>query len=244
MRACIDGNGAENGCFGSRPVAKKTPISGPLTLGAQALAPGQLVRRRAIHDAYGGIPRGGIAPLARFAAVLAFTGLSGEAHGYQDAWLPDGALRYYGEGQVGDMRLEAGNRAIDQHLERGDRLFLFDMNSGKPRFVRFLGQFRKLRRGEDRGPDRKGNGRRRFYFDREPIDATADAAPGIDTQDVFDEGREREIRTNRVERRREAVAAAKRIHGLSCQVCDFNFGDEYGAHGAGFIEVHHLLPVA
>jgi predicted HNH restriction endonuclease len=104
-------------------------------------------------------------------------------------------------------------------------------------------EFRNLRRGEDRGPDRNGNDRRRYYFDLEQLDANAETAPGVDTQDLFDEGREREIRTNRAERKREAVEAAKRLHGLSCQVCEFN-GDAYGDHGAGFIEVHHLLPVA
>ena len=61
---------------------------------------------------------------------------------------------------------------------------------------------------------------------------------------LFDEGREREIRSNRVERSRKLVERAKEIHGLSCQACGFNFEKAYGGHGAGFIEVHHKVPVA
>jgi predicted HNH restriction endonuclease len=34
------------------------------------------------------------------------------------------------------------------------------------------------------------------------------------------------------------------IHGLSCQVCDFNFKERYGELGKGFIHVHHNKPVS
>jgi len=54
----------------------------------------------------------------------------------------------------------------------------------------------------------------------------------------------REIRTNRVERNRKAVEKAKQIHGTICQACGLDFGDVYGTHGDGFIEAHHLKPVA
>jgi hypothetical protein len=33
-------------------------------------------------------------------------------------------------------------------------------------------------------------------------------------------------------------------HGTSCAVCGFDFGVVYGGHGAGFIEVHHLIRVS
>lgn len=33
------------------------------------------------------------------------------------------------------------------------------------------------------------------------------------------------------------------IHGTSCKACDFDFGKTYGEWGAGFIEVHHLIPL-
>ncbi|MGB6994034.1 MAG: hypothetical protein WBG00_12490, partial [Thermoanaerobaculia bacterium] len=111
-------------------MAAKLKIVGPLSLAGVPLAIGQSVRRRALHEVYGGNPMGGISTLGTHAGIFAFTGLSGESHGYHDEWLPDGTFRYYGEGQVGDMALKAGNRAIDDQVADGARLFLFDMNSG------------------------------------------------------------------------------------------------------------------
>ena len=37
---------------------------------------------------------------------------------------------------------------------------------------------------------------------------------------------------------------ALEIHGLSCMVCSFNFEEEYGDLGKGFIHVHHNKPVS
>ena len=36
----------------------------------------------------------------------------------------------------------------------------------------------------------------------------------------------------------------KRDGKLICEVCTLNFADRYGKHGAGYIEVHHLTPIA
>lgn len=48
----------------------------------------------------------------------------------------------------------------------------------------------------------------------------------------------------RVERNRSLAQAAKRIHGTTCQVCGFDFASVYGDLGEGYIEAHHLIPVA
>ena len=48
----------------------------------------------------------------------------------------------------------------------------------------------------------------------------------------------------RIERNPQASKAAKRLHGKRCQTCDLDFGEVYGPLGAGFIEAHHLKPVA
>lgn len=50
--------------------------------------------------------------------------------------------------------------------------------------------------------------------------------------------------TNRFERNAELRRAAIRIHGLTCQVCGFNFEAEYRARGRNYIEVHHKVPVS
>jgi 5-methylcytosine-specific restriction protein A len=46
------------------------------------------------------------------------------------------------------------------------------------------------------------------------------------------------------ERNPKLRAAAILIHGTECMVCGFDFEKVYGECGAGFIEVHHMLPVS
>jgi 5-methylcytosine-specific restriction protein A len=48
----------------------------------------------------------------------------------------------------------------------------------------------------------------------------------------------------KVERNRTAARCAKTFHGNRCQACDLNFAERYGDIGNGFIEVHHLRPIA
>lgn len=48
----------------------------------------------------------------------------------------------------------------------------------------------------------------------------------------------------RIERNPRAVRAAKKHHGTRCQVCGMSFSDVYGKIGEGFIEAHHLRPIA
>jgi predicted HNH restriction endonuclease len=61
---------------------------------------------------------------------------------------------------------------------------------------------------------------------------------------LYLEGFEKEIVTNRHERDPSVALYAKKIHGETCKVCGFIFGDVYGDHGRGFIEAHHLYPVS
>jgi 5-methylcytosine-specific restriction enzyme A len=48
----------------------------------------------------------------------------------------------------------------------------------------------------------------------------------------------------RIERNPKASRLAKAFHGTVCQACGFDFQQHYGAIGAGFIEAHHLTPIA
>jgi 5-methylcytosine-specific restriction protein A len=47
----------------------------------------------------------------------------------------------------------------------------------------------------------------------------------------------------RIERNPKLAARAKKIHGYTCQACEFNFQKQYGKIGKDFIEVHHLTPL-
>jgi hypothetical protein len=48
----------------------------------------------------------------------------------------------------------------------------------------------------------------------------------------------------RIERNPAAGAAAKKLHGFTCQACDFDYSSFYGNLGTGFIEAHHLRPIS
>jgi hypothetical protein len=60
----------------------------------------------------------------------------------------------------------------------------------------------------------------------------------------FHEGCQSQILVNRYERDTKARAACIAIHGSSCFVCGFDYAHHYGAEFAGFIHVHHLVPLS
>lgn len=72
--------------------------------------------------------------------------------------------------------------------------------------------------------------------------------PADETEESADEGRVlerlhryRERSPRLRERKINAVIASGQP--LACEVCMFNFARTYGPHGAGYIEVHHVLPL-
>ena len=102
------------------------------------LVPGELIRRVDLHKEYSGSGRGGIAPLKRSKDVLVFSDpMEGVKYGYHDRW-EDGVFHYTGEGQLGDQRMAAGNKAILNHLADGRALRVFKGVKGT---VRYLGEF-------------------------------------------------------------------------------------------------------
>jgi len=52
------------------------------------------------------------------------------------------------------------------------------------------------------------------------------------------------VKVNRFERNQMARETCISHHGASCKVCGINFAQKYGNLGAGFIHVHHLIPVS
>lgn len=135
--------------------------------------PGKHYNRRAdIHGEYGGQQQGGIATPANHPVIFIFTG-RGDRHGYADTWLEDGTLRYCGEGQIGDMRMTAGNRALRDHAADGKDVLLFEkLGSGRP--VEFIGQFVVASWTYESQPDKRGNPRQAIIFDLTPIESVQD----------------------------------------------------------------------
>jgi 5-methylcytosine-specific restriction protein A len=124
------------------------------------LIPGRLYRRRDLHDAFGGQWQGGISTPADHPVILLFTGESGLAFGYEDGYEDDGTYRYIGEGQVGDMTMDKGNRAIRDHVDDGKTLHLFKTRSD--RYQEYQGEVSCVDHREIVAPDKNENPRRAF----------------------------------------------------------------------------------
>lgn len=67
-----------------------------------------------------------------------------------------------------------------------------------------------------------------------------EVTPGVH----YMEGAVQAVLVNRYERDPRARVACLNAHGMRCVVCDFSFEDRYGELGAGFIHVHHLVPLS
>jgi len=64
-----------------------------------------------------------------------------------------------------------------------------------------------------------------------------------DDEQEFSEGAKQRITINKYERDPRARKKCIKIHGHSCQVCEFDFEKVYGALGKEYIHVHHLIPL-
>ncbi|MDW9634551.1 HNH endonuclease [Sinorhizobium meliloti] len=211
---------------------------------------GRIYNRRAdIHGRFNGQQRGGIVTPAEHAVVIIFTGEEGEAHGYSDRWRDDGVFEYFGEGQLGDMVMQKGNRAIAEHAINGKSILLFKI---LPNGVEFEGEMICEGYQIRRAPDRAGNMRDAFVFELRPIDnvttvvddilpttdilanlrkrafAAASAAPGKSesTASVFD--RSRDVR--------DYVVARAKGH---CEGCT-RPAPFLRANGVPYLEPHHI----
>lgn len=60
----------------------------------------------------------------------------------------------------------------------------------------------------------------------------------------FTEGGQKVVISRRIERNKKLRNEAIKIHKVNCQVCGFNFEENYGEIGKDFIEVHHIVPLS
>jgi 5-methylcytosine-specific restriction protein A len=77
-----------------------------------------------------------------------------------------------------------------------------------------------------------------------PVEEDSEENEHPENVEGLPEGAIRQVLVNRYERSRINRAACIEIHGCSCQVCGFDFGEAYGGAGDGFIHVHHTTPVS
>ena len=94
--------------------------------------------------------------------MLIITGEEGLQHGYADRYRADGVFEYFGEGQVGDMQMRSGNRAIAEHSAAGEGLLLFRKT---PNGLRFEGEMVYAGHHTERALDRNGTDRDAIVFE-------------------------------------------------------------------------------
>lgn len=71
------------------------------------------------------------------------------------------------------------------------------------------------------------------------LDNEDDNPPGLDYEDAS------RFRVHkRIERNATLVKKVKKLRGVVCEVCGVNFKKRYGLIGEGYIEAHHLRPLA
>jgi predicted restriction endonuclease len=128
--------------------------------------PNQLYKRSLIHDEYGGNRQGGISPSAKVPYIFIFSGKSGAQYGYRDGWDNHNIFSYTGEGQEGDMQFIKGNLALKDHINRGKRVFLFEIEGGG--LVKFSSEMEFYDADYFETPDKNGSNRIgiRFFLKR------------------------------------------------------------------------------
>ena len=63
-------------------------------------------------------------------------------------------------------------------------------------------------------------------------------------EEIYMEGAQKVILTNRYERNPKARARCIAVNGSACKVCGFDFGIAFGEEFSGKIEVHHIKPIS
>lgn len=58
------------------------------------------------------------------------------------------------------------------------------------------------------------------------------------------EGKKTKVYSTKYERNPQNRERAVQEHGIKCQICGFDFEENYGDVGRGFIEVHHKKPIS
>ena len=131
-------------------------------------------RSTEIHGVYSGQSQGGVSTPAKHPFVFIFTSDAGEKHGYKDEFV-NGLFHYTGEGQVGDMTMTKGNKAILEHRKNAKQIHVFEYT--RKAHVRYMGSAECLGYQNQIRPDNHGNPRKAFVFQLDIDSHPASAYP-------------------------------------------------------------------
>lgn len=218
---------------------------------------GSLWKRSEIHDRLGGNIQRGISSAAGKPYILIFSGPSGEAYGYRDGWQEDGFFHYTGEGQIGDMKWESGNKTLRDHAQNGKILLVF-IETGKGGRRRFNGPMSYVGHYEKMLPDKNGNLRKAIVFKLAKSDTAAvEDVEGPEARDAlgYAASRKAALEASRdvaakaksaQERRVRSRAVSKYVQERAqgyCEVCGEGAPFKTTA-GKPYLESHHITQLA
>lgn len=184
------------------------------------------------HDAKGGNWDTGVVEHGGDFFIFANVGTEGRTgHNYGNRW-EGSCLRWYHK---------SGSNLAWQSVQRllaGDRaVHVFWRSSNKAPFAYAGGG--KIVEVADTSPVEV-----LWSFDPgEPPDILIQS-PEMVTRGDYREGAVRQVLVNAYERDRAARQACIDHFGLACSVCGLRFEERYGTLGAGFIHVHHIVPLS
>lgn len=151
------------------------------------LQPGDELLRASLHAVYGGQEQGGISTPRSIPDVFIFTDPEkGAKYGYDrfEGLREDGNYSYTGEGQVGDQLIDKrGNASLVRSVEQGRVIRLFRT---KKTYATYVGSFTLGNPAywESTIPDIRGNDRRGYIFNLEPIDAETELLPAYGGEEL------------------------------------------------------------
>lgn len=159
-------------------------------------------RKEEIHGVYGGQSQGGISTPQRHSVVLIFTSASGEQHGYKDEFRDDGIFWYTGEGQIGNMKMVSGNKAILEHAHNGKTIHAFEYT--RKAHARYIGAADCVGYHEEIRPDREGNDRTVFVFHLD-IDSTETKNTISEPRPFYGPGNIKDLKNKNIKELRETA---------------------------------------
>ena len=83
-----------------------------------------------------------------------------------------------------------------------------------------------------------------WSFDDSAYDVPFFQGPDEVNSEGYSEGAAHQVSVNVYERNAAARQTCIEYYGTSCTVCGLSFGELYGSIGAGYIHVHHLIPLS
>ena len=136
---------------------------------SKSLSPGDSIRRKALHDALGGLRQGGICPSNKSHLIFLFSHRSqADKFGYDDGWKGT-VFQYFGCGPEGHMEMTSVNKSLLNHENDGRKVYLFQGIEGEVTFENEFYVDKNYPYFLTPAPDFLGNMRTAIVFRLKPI---------------------------------------------------------------------------